>query len=330
MPEGPVLDIASASDHEVGDMTGGAIARRAVLLGGAGGLGALLVGCTTAGNPPSPSPSPSPADGRIAAAQSELAALETRFGGRLGVIAVDTVTGAAVGHRPDERFLLASTAKVPIVAAILRRAEQEQGLLERLIRYDRSALLEYAPATTANLATGMTVAALCQAAITVSDNTAANLLFDLLGGPAAATAFVRTLGDMTTRLDRLEPELNLTTPGDQRDTTTPRAITADLQALTLGDALDPAGRDRLNGWLAANTTGARQIRAGLPPGWQVGDKTGSGLQGESNDIAIARPPGRPALLISVYTAPTDPENDTGPATIVTAATIVARALGPTT
>jgi beta-lactamase class A len=202
-------------------MTGGAIACRAVLLGGVGGL----VGCATAGNPPSPSPSQSPADGRIAAAQAELAALETRFGGRLGVMAVDTATGAAGGHRPDERFLLASTVKVPIVAAILRRAEQEQGLLERLIRYDRSALLEYAPATTANLATGMTVAALCEAAITVSDNTAANLLFDLLGGPAAATAFVRTLGDPTTRLDRLEPELNLTTPGDQRDTTTvPRNV----------------------------------------------------------------------------------------------------------
>ena len=179
MPEGPVLDMASASDQVVGDMTGGAIACRAVLLGGVGGL----VGCATAGNPPSPSPSQSPADGRIAAAQAELAALETRFGGRLGVMAVDTATGAAGGHRPDERFLLASTVKVPIVAAILRRAEQEQGLLERLIRYDRSALLEYAPATTANLATGMTVAALCEAAITVSDNTAANLLFDLLGGP---------------------------------------------------------------------------------------------------------------------------------------------------
>ena len=177
MPEGPVLDMASASDQVVGDMTGGAIACRAVLLGGVGGL----VGCATAGNPPSPSPSQSPADGRIAAAQAELAALETRFGGRLGVMAVDTATGAAGGHRPDERFLLASTVKVPIVAAILRRAEQEQGLLERLIRYDRSALLEYAPATTANLATGMTVAALCEAAITVSDNTAANLLFDLLG-----------------------------------------------------------------------------------------------------------------------------------------------------
>lgn len=290
-------------------------------------LAAALTGCgstaTPAATPPAPPP-PAPAD------DPDLAALEGRFGGRIGVHALDTGTGATVTHRGGERFLMASTAKLPLAAAVLDRAVTDPALLDRLVRYGPGALLEYAPVTTANVATGMTVADLCDAALTVSDNTAANLLLDLLGGPAAVTAFVRGLGDPTSRFDRTEPDLNVSTgPRDERDTTTPAAIVATVRAVTLGDALPPAARDRLTTWLVANTTGDAAIRAGVSGGWVVGDKTGTGAQGERNDIGIVRPPDRAPLVLAVYTDPDVADATAGDATVAEATAIaVRRLLGP--
>jgi beta-lactamase class A len=235
-----------------------------------------------------------------------LALLETRAAVRLGVSALDTGSGASVGYRADERFLLCSTAKALVVAAVLRRSETEPGLLDHVIDYGPSDVLAYAPVTSQHVADGMTVAALCDAAITVSDNTAANLLVGLLGGPAAVTAFARSLGDDLTRIDRLEPDLNVTSPGDQRDSSTPAQMAADLRALVLGDALNEASRQRLTDLLVANTTGGQTIRAGVPADWTVGDKTGSGAQGESNDLAVVWPPRRAPLVIAVYVSPRDP------------------------
>jgi beta-lactamase class A len=271
-------------------------------------------------------PSPSPGAGGI---EAELSELEAKFGGRLGVYAVDTGTGSTVRHRADGRFLMCSTSKTLEVSAILRLRQQKPGLLDEVIHYDRSQLLSYAPVTSQHLADGMSVSALCEAAITRSDNTAANLLLRILGGPPAVTAFARSLGDALTRLDRIEPDLNVAVPGDQLDTTTPAVMATDLRALALGDALDPVGRDLLVGWLKANTTGNTSIRAGLPAGWQVGDKTGSGTHGEVNDIAVVWPPNHTPLVIAVYTAPTDPKSTSGYATVANAAGIVAKALIPT-
>ncbi|GLZ48792.1 beta-lactamase [Actinomycetospora sp. NBRC 106375] len=250
-----------------------------------------------------------------------LADLERRSGRRIGLVALDTATGRAVRHRAGERVLMCSTAKVLVVGAVLRRRLDDPGLLDRRIRYTPADLLEYAPTTSRSVATGMTVAALCEAAIVVSDNTAANLLTGVLGGPTASTAFVRSLGDTVTRLDRVEPDLNETAPGDERDTSTPDAVAADVRALVLGDGLDPAGRDLLTAWMVATTTGTQQIRAGLPPGWRAGDKTGSGAQGESHDVAVAWPPDRAPLVIAVYTTPADPASTNGKATIAEATRI---------
>nr|WP_158883197.1 class A beta-lactamase [Amycolatopsis anabasis] len=299
------------------------VSRRAVLFGGLAGAGVALAACASpsTGAPP---PNPPPVD----AARAELSALEARFGGRLGVYAVDTGSGAAVGHRADERFLLCSTLKTLVVSAILRSHQRQPGLLDRVIHYDRAQLLSHAPVTSRHVADGMTVAALCEAAITQSDNTAANLLFQVLGGPPAVTDFARSLGDPLTRADRTEPELNVSAPGDERDTSTPARMAADLRALALGDALDPAGRELLGGWLRANVTGGKSIRAGLPAGWPVGDKTGSGAQGEVNDVAVVWPPGRAPLVIAVYTAPADPKATTGYATVAGATTIAVKALVP--
>ncbi|WP_216204544.1 class A beta-lactamase [Amycolatopsis aidingensis] len=300
----------------------GSPARRTVLLGGL----ATLAACTAR-----PTPTPPTHTRTVAgtAAAAELTALEDRFGGRLGVYAIDTGTGATVRHRADERFLMCSTHKLLVAAAVLRSHTREPGLLDRLVRYDDDRLIAHSPVTTERLATGMTVAALCRAAVTHSDNAASNLLVDVLGGPQAVTSFVRTLGDPRTRLDRREPELNRSAhPGDQRDTTTPTAIGADLRALVLGEALDPPGRDRLTGWLRDSTTGGELIRAGLPRGWLAGDKSGSGPRGEVNDVAVVWPPGSPPLVLAVYTAPADPDSTTGAATVAAAAKIVAANLGP--
>jgi len=297
--------------------------RRAVLLGG---VAAVLAGCSTGAAPVAPPDQMRP--GRTVLDPAALDELERRSGRRISLVVRDTGTGQAVRHRADTRVLMCSTAKVLIVAAILRRRLDDPGLLERTVRYTRADLLSYAPTTTRSVDTGMTVAALCEAAIVVSDNTAANLLTGLLGGPAATTAFVRTLDDPVTRLDRLEPELNETGPGDERDTSTPDTMAADLRVLALGDALDPAGRDLLLGWMDGATTGTQQIRAGVPGDWRVGDKTGSGAQGESHDIAVARPPGRAPLVIAVYTTPADPASTNGKQTIAEATRIAVAALPP--
>jgi beta-lactamase class A len=236
-------------------------------------------------------------------APARLAALERRHGGRLGVAVLDTGNGRRIAHRADERFLMCSTCKLPIVAAVLARVDRGAEQLGRRVVFDKSALLSHAPICERRVgAPGMTVAELCHAAITVSDNTAANLLLASLGGPAAVTAYARSLGDDATRLDRDEPKLNLASPDGLLDTTTPRAMLADLQTLLLGQALSGASRRQLIAWLCASTTGLHMLRAGIPPAWRVGDKTGRGPRLETNDIAIVWPPGRLPLLVTAYYA----------------------------
>jgi beta-lactamase class A len=205
-------------------------------------------------------------------------------GGRVGVFALDTGTGRQLAHRSDERFAMCSTFKWALAAAILARVDRAELSLDDRVPYGSSDLLEYAAATREHLAEGsMTVDALARAAVTVSDNTAANLLLAKVGGPAGLTHFVRSLSDPVTRLDRDEPALNANDPGDPRDTTSPRAMVGLMRRVLCGDALSTASRERVLGWLRACETGKDRLRAGLPPGWTVGDKTGSGGRNTIND-----------------------------------------------
>jgi len=250
---------------------------------------------------------------RTTPAAARLRALEARAGGRLGVAVLDTGSGHRLEYRSGERFPLCSTFKVLLAGAVLARVDAGRETLARRIPYGQADLLEHAPITMARVAEGsLPVADLCAAAVEVSDNTAANLLLGSLGGPGAVTAFARRLGDPVTHLDRTEPSLNTAIPGDVRDTTTPAAMVATLKALLLGGTLSPASRQRLEGWMAACTTGRNRLRAGLPAAWAVGDKTGSGNHGTVNDVAILRPPGRAPLLVATYytgsTAPWDDRN----------------------
>jgi len=233
-----------------------------------------------------------------AMALSSFAALEGA-GIHVGVAALDTGTGRKLSYRADERFLMCSTFKLTLAAAILRRVDRGEDRLDRLVHYTKADLLPVSFVTTPNLATGLTVEALSAAIIHVSDNTAANLLLKSMGGPASLTAFLRSLGDATSRLDRTEPQLNIRN-GD-KDTTTPRAMLATMRTLLLGNALQPASRQRLTGWMDDVTTGGTLLRAGVPAGWRIGDKTGRGQGGEINDLAIVRPPGRAPILVCAYT-----------------------------
>lgn len=235
-------------------------------------------------------------------AKGLLAALEASSGGRLGVFAVNTADGVQLRHRADERFAMCSTFKVIAASAVLERSAREAGLLQRRVHYTASDLASYSPITSKQLQDGMTMAQLCAAALRYSDNTAANLLMKMLGGPAAVTAFARTLGDSDFHLDRWEPELNSAIPGDPRDTSTPAAMAQSLARLVLGDTLGAAEREQLIGWMRGNTTGDQRIRAAVPTDWRVADKTGSGDYGATNDIAVLWPPEKPPIVLALYFA----------------------------
>lgn len=231
------------------------------------------------------------------AAASPFAALESN-GGTLGVFALDTGSDRTLSYRADERALMCSTFKVVAVGAVLARADWGKESLDRRIAFTRADLLPYSPVTTARVGEGgLTLEELCAAMIQASDNTAANLVMETLGGPAGVTAYARTLGDRTFRLDRRETELNLRS-GDL-DTTTPRAMAMTLRKLVLGRALSSVIRLRLDDWMRTATPGAKRLRAGLPKDWVVGNKAGGGPD-QTNDLAIARPPGRAPIVIAAY------------------------------
>ncbi|WP_194813891.1 class A beta-lactamase [Nocardia sp. XZ_19_385] len=253
----------------------------------------LAGACGTATTEPAPA-SAAPA------AVSQLADIESRHQARLGVFGLDTGSGKTVGHRADERFAMLSTFKTLACAALLKAHPLASGYWEQNIRFTEAdvAKADGSAVTGKRIATGMTVRELCDAAITYSDNAAANEILKLLGGPQAVTEFLRSIGDQVSRLDRWEPEVNTAIPGDERDTTTPAAIVRDYQALTLGDALPTVERDQLVAWLKANTTGGSRIRAGVPADWTTGDKTGtSSAYGSANDVAVTWPAGGGAPIV---------------------------------
>lgn len=226
--------------------------------------------------------------------------LEHKFGGRLGVAALDTGSQRLLVHRGNQRFLLCSTFKVMAAGLILRRVDEGRERLDRRISYSAADLVTYSPETEKHVDHGMTLGAICKAGLTLSDNTAANMMLASFGGPGALTDYIRSLDDDVTRLDRTEVALNNYAPGDPRDTTTPLSMVTLTQQIVLGDALSPASKQQLQTWMRANTTGDHRLRAGLPETWQVADKTGSGGNNTANDVGIFWPPGRPPIVVAAY------------------------------
>lgn len=229
--------------------------------------------------------------------------LENKEGGRIGIAVLNTSTGENFGYRQDERFAMCSTFKMLLVGAVLARVDKGQEDIERIINYGISDMQSYAPVTKEHLKDGhMTVADLSAAAIQYSDNTAANLLLNIVGGSHGLTEYLRTIGDNVTRIDRMEPELNSNIPGDLQDTTTPSAMIATMQKLLVGNVLSEKSKQYLINLLIGNTTGDNKLRAGMNKNWKIGDKTGSGQNGASNDVAIVWPAdgGKPFLIAVFY------------------------------
>lgn len=225
--------------------------------------------------------------------------LERGVEGRFGVAVLAPF--GLVSMRGDERFPLCSTFKFLAAAAILKRVDEARDSLDRRVTFDASEVVVGSPVTSQRIgAQGMTIAEICEAAITRSDNTAGNLMLAAIGGPAGLTRFARAIGDPVTRLDRVEPDLNESIADDPRDTTTPLAMLGNLRTLIAGPALSDASRAKLIAWLVANKTGDARLRAGFPRDWRIGDKTGTGENGSANDIAVIWPPGQDPVFVAAY------------------------------
>jgi beta-lactamase class A len=260
--------------------------------------------------------------------RGEFTRIERESEGRLGVAVLDTLSHEQLGHHAEDRFPMCSTFKMLATAAVLARVDAGKERLDRRITFSARDIVVNSPITKDRTGgDGMTLAAICEAAMTYSDNTAGNLILAILGSPQALTTYARSIGDTMTRLDRNEPALNEAVPGDLRDTTTPSAMLKNMQTLLLGDALSPASREQLTKWMVGNKTGDTRLRAGLPAGWRVGDKTGAGERGTTNDIGIVWPPKRPPVLVAIYLTETSAPADQRNATLAAVGRAVAGAIG---
>ncbi|MEU5539975.1 class A beta-lactamase [Streptomyces sp. NPDC020362] len=258
---------------------------------------------------------------------TELGQLEQRYGARLGVYARNARTGRTVAYRAGERFAMCSTFKAFAAAAVMRD-HGHSAPLDKVVHYPPRDILANSPRTEEHLATGMPVGDLCAAAIQYSDNAAGNLLLREIGGPDGLTRFFRSLGDRVSRLDRWEPELNTAVPGDLRDTTTPEAIGRSFERLTLGRALHGADQEQLVTWLKGNTTSTKRFGAGLPHGWVLGDKTGTGDYATANDIGVAWTTRNTPVLLAVLSSKAAKDAPVDDALIAEAARVLARTLAP--
>ena len=233
-------------------------------------------------------------------AAKQLAALEKREGGRLGVEAWDTGSGKRIHHRSDERFAMCSVFKFLAAGAILKRVDQGTERLDRRIEFGASDLLEYAPVAKEHVKDGsLTLGELCAAAIEWSDNTAANLMLKALGGPVAVTSFIRSTGDPITRLDNIEPALNVVHPGEVHDTTTASSMVGLLKSVVLGKVLSAESRSRLEGWMLDAKVGELRLQAGLPAGWRIAHKTGTS-DDQTNDVGIIWPPNHAPTVVAAF------------------------------
>uniref|UniRef100_A0A942Y8F5 Class A beta-lactamase n=1 Tax=Neobacillus citreus TaxID=2833578 RepID=A0A942Y8F5_9BACI len=255
------------------------------------------------------SPTPTRSTTRRLRADDRFAELEDRYGAVLGVHLLDTGSGDTVRWRADRRFASCSTHKVFTAAEVLR--DRDDAGMREVVAFTTDDLVDHSPVTSGAVGTGASWAVLCEAAVRQSDNTAANLLFTSLGGPSGFQRRLRDLGDTTTRSDRVETDLNTAVPGDERDTTTPDAIAESLRVVALGERLPVAKRRRLVGWMSGNALTDTLIRAGLPDGWTVADKSGAGGYGTRNDIGVVERPGGAPIVLAVFSTRPDAGSDAG-------------------
>lgn len=274
------------------------IDRRSTIVGA---IAAVLCGCRQGRSPAMGKTAPD-----FAQQVDALRRVERSAQGRLGAFVLDPATGWNFGWRKDERFAHCSSFKLSLAAMMLAGADKGTVDLSEVLHWSPEDMLSVSPVTAAHIQAGLPVRELARAALVTSDNTAANVLLRRFGGPEALTQFWRGIGDNVSRLDRYEPELNRTPPGTALDTATPAAMAATLARLIAGDALSPASRTVLRGWMTSVATGRDRIRAGFPAGWVSGDKTGTGINDDIHtyvDLAFGGPEGAPPIIVTAYFEP---------------------------
>ncbi|TFD93652.1 class A beta-lactamase [Jeotgalibacillus sp. R-1-5s-1] len=283
-------------------------------------LGSLFLGgCLNSQNEPDQNE-----ENEEATMNSSFEDLEKEYDTKLGVYALDTGNNQSVAYNEDERFGYASAHKALAVGALLKKKSMEE--LDERINFTEEDLVNYNPVTEEFVDEGMTLKELSDASIRYSDNTAANLIFEAIGGPEGFKEVLREIGDDVTEPARIEPDLNDVEPGETNDTSTPKALAESLQAFTLGDVLSEEKREMLNDWLIRNTTGDNLIRAGVPEEWIVGDKTGSGSYGTRNDIAVIWPPDEEPIILSILSSREEPDAEYDDELIAKAAEIAVERL----
>ena len=301
---------------------------RHAALGGLTALTLVLLAACGQDDPSSDSPPSQDAKSSSASAKKsagEFKKLERKFGARLGVYAVDTGSGREVTHNGDKRFAYASTFKALAAGAVLKKHSPRE--MDKVVRYSEDDLIRHSPVTEKHVKEGMSLRELCAAAVRHSDNTAANLLFDALGGPKGLDSALEKLGDDTTRMERREPKLNEWAPGETSDTSTPRAMAGNLREYVLEDALGKADRKQLTKWLRTNTTGDSLIKAGVPKSWKVGDKSGGGsTYATRNDIAVVWPKDSDPIVMAVMSNRGEKGDEYDDELIAEAASVVADTL----
>lgn len=259
-----------------------------------------------------------------------VSAVEERLNARVGLYVYDEETGRRWTYNADDRFPMASTFKSLACAALLARVDAGDERLDRVVTFGKSELVPYSPVTEERVGPdGMSLGEVCHATMTMSDNTAANLVMGAIGGPAGLTAFIRSTGDRATRLDRWETDLNEATPNDPRDTTTPKAMARTLRRLVFEEVLSLDSRAQLKDWLKGNKVGDALFRAGVPEDWTVGDRTGAGGHGTRAIAAILWPPGRQPVVATVYITETEASFEARNAAIADiGAAVAAAVVGP--
>lgn len=235
-------------------------------------------------------------------AQEQLKKLENSFDGKIGIYAINTNNNQIIAYRADERFPVQSTMKLIGVATLLKQSQTDKDLLQKKINYSENDLISWHPITGKYVKTGMTLEALAEAAMSYSDNSAINFIMRTLGGPKVVTDFAHSIGNKSFNVACYDGDLN-SNPKSIKDTATPKDMAISVQKLTLGNVLTPSQRTILLTWMRNNTTGYKRIRAGVPIGWTVAEKTGGGLgsYGIANDIGILWSPLCKPIILAIYT-----------------------------
>jgi beta-lactamase class A len=266
--------------------------------------------------------------------EAKIRTIAASAGGTVGVSVLHIESGRGASVRGAERFPMASVFKLPVAFELLRRVDRGVVRLDQKIavsvsdlRPGHSAIAERAPSGGITLSIGE----LLEAMVVDGDNTAADLLLSLAGGPEVVTAQLDEAGLGDIRVDRSEAELAFDTFGakappraqwtrqtleaafaavprekrreafdrflaDPRDTATPDALVLLLRDAQEGRRLSPGSRTRLLELMAKARTGPARIRGLLPPGTAVAHRTGTGgdLGGRNvctNDVGIVTLPG---------------------------------------